>query len=81
MGRSPFHRRHWKFQPRWYVINIQDTIVLGSSDIFAAQYAASIAALTVTASAATFNNINIDDVLAVARPHADKKSEYLTSTS
>ncbi|OLN95927.1 Mediator of RNA polymerase II transcription subunit 16 [Colletotrichum chlorophyti] len=38
-----------------------------------AQYAATLAALTVAASTATFNNINYDDILAVARPYADKK--------
>jgi mediator of RNA polymerase II transcription subunit 16 len=39
-----------------------------------AQYAAVIAGLTVTASVATLNHINIDDILAAARPHAAKKS-------
>ncbi|KAL2875373.1 Mediator of RNA polymerase II transcription subunit 16 [Colletotrichum sp. CLE4] len=38
-----------------------------------APYAATLAALTVAASTATFNNINYDDILAVARPFADKK--------
>ncbi|KAK7449381.1 RNA polymerase II Mediator complex subunit Sin4 [Colletotrichum acutatum] len=38
-----------------------------------APYAATLAALTVAASTATFNNINYDDILAVARPFANKK--------
>ncbi|WQF84982.1 Putative mediator complex, subunit Med16, WD40-repeat-containing domain superfamily [Colletotrichum destructivum] len=38
-----------------------------------APYAATLAALTVAASTATFNNINYDDILAVARSYADKK--------
>ncbi|KAF6814593.1 mediator of rna polymerase ii transcription subunit 16 [Colletotrichum sojae] len=38
-----------------------------------AQYSAVLAGLTVAASTATFNNVNYDDVLAVARPYADKK--------
>ncbi|KAM0276145.1 hypothetical protein ACHAQH_007033 [Verticillium albo-atrum] len=39
-----------------------------------AQYAAVVAALTVAASAATFYQVNSDDILAAARPYADKKS-------
>ncbi|KAG7125023.1 Mediator of RNA polymerase II transcription subunit 16 like protein [Verticillium longisporum] len=39
-----------------------------------AQYAAVIAALTVAASAATFYQVNCDDILAAAKPYADKKS-------
>ncbi|KAL0936566.1 mediator of rna polymerase ii transcription subunit 16 [Colletotrichum truncatum] len=38
-----------------------------------AQYSAVLAGLTVAASTAAFNNINHDDILAVARPYADKK--------
>ncbi|EQB58220.1 RNA polymerase II Mediator complex subunit Sin4 [Colletotrichum gloeosporioides Cg-14] len=38
-----------------------------------AQYSAVLAGLTVAASTATFNSINYDDILAVARPYADKK--------
>ncbi|TDZ10285.1 Mediator of RNA polymerase II transcription subunit 16 [Colletotrichum sidae] len=37
-----------------------------------AQYAAVLAGLTVAASTATFHSINYDDILAVARPFADK---------
>ncbi|KAI8282416.1 hypothetical protein K4K60_003596 [Colletotrichum sp. SAR11_57] len=37
------------------------------------QYSAVLAGLTVAASTATFNSINYDDILAVARPYADKK--------
>ncbi|PNH42809.1 hypothetical protein VD0004_g4552 [Verticillium dahliae] len=39
-----------------------------------AQYAAVIAALTVAASAATFYQVNCDDILAAAKPYADKKT-------
>ncbi|KAL2756219.1 hypothetical protein ACRALDRAFT_1042669 [Sodiomyces alcalophilus JCM 7366] len=39
-----------------------------------ASYAAVIAALAVAASAATFYHVNCDDILAVARPYAEKKS-------
>ncbi|ROT36946.1 mediator of RNA polymerase II transcription subunit 16 [Sodiomyces alkalinus F11] len=39
-----------------------------------ATYAAVIAALTVAASAATFYHVNCDDILAVARPYAEKKN-------
>lgn len=44
---------------------------LANKDV--APYAATLAALTVAASTATFNNINYDDILAVARPFANKK--------
>lgn len=40
-----------------------------------ATYAAVIAALAVAASAATFYHVNCDDILAVARPYAEKKSK------
>jgi mediator of RNA polymerase II transcription subunit 16, fungi type len=40
-----------------------------------AQYSAVIAGLTVTCSAAIFYHINYDDILAIARPYAQKQSE------
>lgn len=44
-----------------------------------AQYSAVLAGLTVAASTATFNSINYDDILAVARPYADKKRAWAFS--
>ncbi|MGY6496586.1 hypothetical protein, partial [Vibrio parahaemolyticus] len=52
----------------------QDKVyIMHQTDKCPAQYAAIIAALTVATSSATYYHVNIDDVLAVARPFAYKK--------